>query len=123
MVKKTEALKPDYFADVQQLRSLRTEEKAKKDGTDPEESAYHSLQRHDGWKALEKFINEIMLDLDNLTKAQMEKGASREEIGATAVTAQLGKDLLNKILNKVNDATEAVEEKIIEERQKRSAGK
>jgi len=122
MARKTEAIKPEYFADLRQIRSLRIKEKAEKAGIDPEEGLLHALSDHSGWKVLEKHINDIKADLDELTKAQMEKGATREEIGATAVTAQLGKDLLDKILNKVNDATEAVEENI-SKKEKGKAGK
>ena len=123
MARKTEAIKPEYFADLRQIRSLRIKAKAEKAGIDPEEGLLHALSDHGGWKVLEKHINDIKADLDELTKAQMEKGATREEIGATAVTAQLGKDLLDKILNRVNDAREAVEENINSKKEKGRAGK
>ncbi len=111
-MKKTQAIKPAYFADIRQIRSLKTREKAKKIGMDPEEGLLHALSDTGGWKVLEKHIREIMADLDDLTRQQMEKGASTDEIGATAVTVQLCKEILNKILNKVNDAAEAVEKEI-----------
>jgi len=115
MARKKQAIKPEYFADLRQIRSLRIKEKAKKVGIDPEEGLLHALSDHDGWKVLEKFINQLLGDLDDLTKSQMEKGADFSEIGRNAVTVQLCKEVLIKILNKVNDAREAVEEKINKE--------
>ena len=115
MARKTEAIRPEYFADLRQIRSLRIKEKAKKTGIDPEEGLLHALTDHGGWKVLEKFINQLIVDLDDLTKVQMEQGADFNKIGQNAVTVQLCKEVLTKILNKVNDAREAVQKRIDEE--------
>ena len=123
MARKKEAIRPEYFADLRQIRSLRTREKAEKAGIDPEEGLLHALSDHGGWKVLEKFINQLMVDLDDLTKTQMEKGADFKLIGQNAVTVQLCKEVLTKILNKVNDATEAVQEKIDKEPAEKKKGR
>lgn len=110
-----QAIKPAYFADIRQIRSLKTQEKVKEAGIDPEEGLLHALADTGGWQALEKFIGEVSADLDDLTRTQMEKGATTEQIGNTAVTVQLCKEILNKIVNKVTDASEAVEKEIIKD--------
>jgi len=115
---KNAAIKPEYFADIRQLRSLKTQDKIKEKGLDPEEGLLHALADTEGWKILKQFINDISDDLDDLTKVQMEKGATTSEIGATAVTVQLCKEILSKILNKVNDASETIEKEIIKDSKK-----
>ena len=112
MARQKGAVKPNYFSDFAKLRSLRIKEKVEKTGIDPEEGADHALTNHEGWKYLNKYINYLIRDLDNFVSSQMEQGASYENIGMNAVAVQLCKGELNKILNKVNDASEAVEEQL-----------
>lgn len=106
------AIKPTHFADIRNIRSLKNKEKIKEKGLDPEEATLHALADTEGWKTLEKFIKEVSADLNDLTRTQMENGATTEQIGATAVTVELCKELLGKILNRVTDASEAVEKEI-----------
>ncbi len=110
--RKTEALKPNYFADFRRIPSLKTRELVEKGEADPEEAILHSLAGHGGWALLKNYIQQVKDDLDSIIWSQMEQGANFESIGQKTVTVQLCKEVLTKIINKVEDARESVDERI-----------
>lgn len=107
-MKKDQAIRPDYFQPLKIIREMDEEKEVHEDSL-REERLLHALSSHEGWKIMEKFMEAEKLKLDSLNKAQIEKGASFDEIGRNAVLIQLCKEELNTILNKVKDAREAVE--------------
>jgi len=101
----TQAIKPDSFND---FRKIVEREKAK-DSLDQKEYYLAALANSDGWLTLKEYINNLKDDIDNLNKSMMERGASFEDIGRNAVIAQLARDLLKKIVQRVEDAAESIE--------------
>ena len=87
-----QATKPDYFADFRKLRSLKTDSEAKARGIDPDDNDLAFMSETRGWHLLKDDIKNMIKDLDDLTKVQMEAGKPFEEIGRNAVVSQLAKD-------------------------------
>ncbi len=99
-----QAIKPNFFTEYRQISTLKTEKKK-----DDQDLHLHSLSNHKGWEILNKFIDGLKKDLDNLVSARMESGASFDEIGQKMLIVSLVKEYLTKIQNKVEDAREEVE--------------
>lgn len=100
----SQAIRPDSFIDYRKVV-----EKAKPEQPELiEERQLAHLANSDGWVVLAKYIEELNTDLSNINKSMMGKGASFEEIGRNAVIVQLAQELLEKIVQKVEDAREAV---------------
>ena len=102
-----QATRPDYFAGIKS--TLTSEGELKEKGIDLEDNDLAAMSVHRGWKVLREYIDNMVSDLDNITKAQMQEGKSFEEIGQNAIVTQLAKEFLTKIIHKVDDAKEAVE--------------
>lgn len=98
-----QAIKPDSFVDFKRVLD-RTEENTEV----IEEKHLASLALSDGWIALKKYIGSLKEELQNINKKMIGRGSSYEEIGQNAVVSQLGDDLLTKIIQKVEDANEAI---------------
>jgi len=100
-----QAIRPD-FIDFRKII-----EKTKPQPKEPElieEKQLSQLANSDGWLVLKKYINELQIDLANINKSMMERGASFDEIGKNAVIVQLANELLTKVIQKVEDANEAI---------------
>jgi len=106
------AVRPDYFTDFRHIRSLKTKDKVAKAEIDPEEAILHDLSEHSGWGLLKDYIVNVSDELDKIITGQMESGATLEQIGLKTVTVKLCKEVLTKIINKVEDARESVDERI-----------
>lgn len=85
------------------------EEEVKKSGLMDEEKHLYSLSHHAGWKILEKYSQELLNDLDQVTNLALTQGLELEEIGKNAVVANLAKGIIKRILQKVEDSVESVE--------------
>lgn len=86
------------------------EEEAKEEGViTEEEKQFYALSRTRGWKQYQAFINELMTDLDKINTDAIGKGVGLEEIGRNTVVISLVKDILNRTLQKVEDAVEVCE--------------
>ena len=104
------SIKPDnYFSTVRQLRTLKTEEEARKSGKSPDDQAIHDMGATKGWELLNGYIDSLKRDLDDLIKGLMEQGASYEVIGQKTIVKELCKEMLERIQQKVQDATESIE--------------
>ena len=101
------AIRPDYFGNFKGV--LAKQQKANVKGVDEEQNHLYALSQHEGWRVLEKYIDKLIVDLENITKTGMASGATFEELGRNAVTIQLVKDIIKQVKNKVEDAKEAVE--------------
>jgi hypothetical protein len=99
-----QAIKPDYFAPIR-----KAQEEADKLGVLPSENHLAHMAEHPGWSELKDYIKTLKEILDGMVKVRMSQGASKEEIGEAAVLAELCKDNLNKIIEKVEDSKDAVE--------------
>jgi len=102
-----QAIKPDFF--VSNMPSIKKDEDAKKKGATVEERHLYALSRTAGWRVLREFAENMLGDLENLNKVAMDQGMSFEEIGRNSVVITQTKDMIKRILNKVEDAVEACE--------------
>ena len=101
------ALKPDFF--MSNMPSMVKDKEAEKKGASNEERQLYALSGSTGWRVLEKYINEIIGDLDNINAVAIENGATFDVIGQNAVVVNLTRSILKKIPTKVQDAKEACE--------------
>jgi len=62
-----------------------------------------------GWTELKNYIQVLKDVLDQMVKTRMTSGATKEEIGDAAILAELCKDNLQKVIEKVEDARETVD--------------
>lgn len=106
MSKDKSAVRPDVFS-ITLHSQIQKEAEAK--GIDPQDNHLYALSQHKGWLIIKEYIQNQIDNLDTLTATQMSQGATFEDIGRNAVVAQLSKGYLTNILNKVDDAREAVE--------------
>jgi hypothetical protein len=106
---KGQATKPDYFTDFRALRTLKEKQEAEKQGVDLEERELFTLSQMPGWGYLKTFIEDTQKELDEMIKTLMEQGASFEVIGQKTVTKELAKEILQKVINKVEYARETIE--------------
>jgi len=96
------AIKSNYFNEFANVKALQETK-----GKDPDQQALASLANHSGWKVLKAYIERIIEELDNLTKTQMIQGVPFEEIGRSTVIKELTKDVLRRVINKIQDAAES----------------
>lgn len=111
------AIRSDFFATTQVL-DLKTPDKkiALGNGSSDEEVALYDLKRSGAWVVIEEMIGAMMRELDEGLTTQIETGADFDTIGKTAIIKEMVKGYLNKILVKVQDAAEAVEQSAARER-------
>lgn len=99
----SQAIKSDYFTDFRKIVDKEEEVPVK------EEQQIYWMSKQPGWKLLKTYIEDLIESLDLPAKQAMETGCSYDEIGRKTIVAQLTKEFLNKILDKVADAKEATE--------------
>jgi hypothetical protein len=102
----SQAIKSDSFSEIKKIIDSSA---APESAELIEEKQLAKLAQHDGWVVLKKYIGNLTQSLEDINKSMMERGATFEDIGKNAVVAQLASDLLNKVIQKVEDAQEAVE--------------
>jgi len=99
------ALKPNFFSSLPSM----ADDKAAKSGASDDERLLYALSQSGGWRVFKQFTNELLSDLDHGTETAMAQGLPFEEIGRNAVVINLAKGIINKQLQKVQDAWEACE--------------
>jgi hypothetical protein len=97
------AIKPDTFHNI--ITKVKAEEKK----VSEEEQSLYGLSQQHGWKILKEFIEDSITSLDSANEMAISKGLSFEEIGKNTVVISLAKSKIKAIIDKVNDAVEAVE--------------
>lgn len=102
MVKQT--AKPNYFNSF----DIPTFQKKDED-IDADTENLAAMENTAGWKVLSDYINQIVTDLDQMTTNQMQQGASFEDIGRSTVVKEITKDVLRRVINRVNDARDTIE--------------
>ena len=100
----SQAIKSDYFTDFRKIVDKEPEDVPAK-----EEQQIYWMSKQPGWKLLETYIKDLIVALDVPAQQSMEAGCSYDEIGRKTIVAQLTKEFLNKILDKVADAKDAIE--------------
>lgn len=102
------ALRPDFFNN---LPTVIREKQAKESGVTTEELALSTLSNSDGWNILKEYINEFVEDLNKVNDLAIAQGAPKEQIGENAIVVSLAKGVIKRILDKVEDSRQIVEEK------------
>ncbi len=101
------AIKPTSI--FNNLASFQQESQESAETISDEEKAIATLANTAGWKALKGFIQSVNGDLDNINSAAIENGASFEELGRNVLVVNLTKNVIQRILDKVEDCKEASE--------------
>jgi len=99
----SEAIKPKFF-NIPALTKTK-----KSEGPTDEETSLYTMSKSHGWQYLVKIIEKMISDLDKINDTAITSGATFEEIGRNTIVISLVKDIVRKLLNKVNDAKEACE--------------
>ena len=102
-----QAIKPTTF--INQVPTFIREKEADAKGLSEEEQQMASMSRTAGWKVLRKFIEQIMEEMDETNDLAIAQGADFEKLGQNALVISQTKQVLRKLLNKVEDAREAVD--------------
>jgi len=102
-----QAIRPDFFA---KLPSLAKDKEAEKKGASKEERQLYGLSSSAGWRVLKEFIDSLIEDLESLNSSAIASGATFEEIGKNALVIDMTKGILEKVVNKVEDARESIDE-------------
>lgn len=123
MKKPQTAIRSDFFATAQVI-DVKNKDKqvALGNGSSDEEVALYDLERSGAWQVLEAMIGDMMTELDAGLTTQIEAGADFDTIGKTAIIKEMVKGYLNKILVKVHDAAEAVEQSATRKREGNGGG-
>jgi len=100
------AIRPDYFADYKQVVE-KSEPAPEQELVD--EKFLHNLYEHDGFPVLKRYIDDLKTQVEQVSNQSMETGASFEEIGKNAVIVKLVQKYLDRVIEKVTDAYEAIE--------------
>lgn len=100
------ALRPDFY--FKQMPTIRDADiAAEKKGASEEERAIFAMSQTKGWNIIKEYLVSLYNDLESVNKTAIANGAQLEEIGRNTVVISLTQDILDKVINKVADATEA----------------
>lgn len=99
------ATKPDVFKSFTDIDKRTPQEKIK--DLDPEDIALSAMSSHDGWRVLNEYIEHLKSEMDGLIAASIANGNSFEDVGKLTVVANLAKEKLHAIQQRVTDAKEA----------------
>ena len=100
------AIKPGIF----NIQAFQAQEKAEQAGATVEETALYAMSKSKGWKILDEFIKTVSIQLNEANRDAIANGLPLREIGQNAVVINWVKDVLDKIVYKVEDARDACEE-------------
>lgn len=102
-----QATRPDFF--LSNMPSLVADQKAEEKGATEEERQLYSMARTKGWKIWREYLDNVLEDLDNMASVSIENGADFNVIGQNAVVVNATKAIINRMINRVDDAIEACE--------------
>lgn len=74
-----------------------------------DEAALAALDNARGWHLVVEFKNRVIKEMEEANKALMASGQSFDEIGKNAVVINLAESIVDRIINLVGDAKEAVD--------------
>jgi hypothetical protein len=99
------AIKPDVFISIPEPVEETVVEETE-DANTAEEAALYHLQVNPNWKVFERVAKRAIKDLGKINKGAIAQGLPMEEIGRNAVVIAMVEDEIEKLLNRVADATE-----------------
>lgn len=101
----SEATRPKFF----NIPSLKLSEETAKKGASEEETAIYAMSRSKGWSIFSDFISRLIDELDQTNEEAIAKGLSFEDIGRNTIVISLTKDIIKRMMNKVQDAKDVCE--------------
>ena len=105
---KSTAIHPDYFKDFREAQVIKQATTA--DEAEKEERLMADLAVTGTWAHLKKYIIDLTEMIDSLVDQSMNEGASYEEIGQRTIAAKIAKSFLLRVVGKVEDAKQAIEQ-------------
>ena len=99
------AIKPDFFINVPALAKA----KENVESVTEEETVLYALSKTPGWGIFKRMAEKTVMDLNNVNKVAIAQGLPLEEIGRNAIVVSLAQEAIERLLNKVTDASEACE--------------
>jgi hypothetical protein len=99
------ALHPSIF----DIRSFNKEEKPDNQPPSDDEKALYALSGLPGWQLLKEFATNVVKELDEVNAQAIASGSTFEEIGKNAIVISSVKEIVKRILNKVSDAQDTIE--------------
>lgn len=96
------AIKPDFFLNVPSLAKVATNESLTE-----EELALHAMSQTAGWKIFSNTASRAILELNDINKLAISQGLPLDEIGKNAIVVSLAQEVIERLLNRVTDASEA----------------
>lgn len=103
---KGQAIRPEFFNN---LPTVIKEKQAKALGVSDEEMQLYSLSQTKGWQILEEYIEGLLKDLETSAMMAMAQGLPFDEIGKNMVIASNTRGIVERIIEKVQDAKEVCE--------------
>ena len=104
MPNKSNAIHPNYFKDFREtIKPIDDKPIELK-----EEQVLADMAELAGWKVLKEYINDLKAMLDKLQETAIAGGASFEEIGQKTIVVTLAKSYLNQVIERVENASEAI---------------
>lgn len=100
------SIKPNYFNEFENLKALH-DAKSNVVKKDPDQEALKGLVNNRGWDVFVKRKDELLQELDDQIIALMAEGANYEVIGQKTVIKEILKDIIRRLFNKVEDATQS----------------
>jgi len=99
------AIRPTSIVNVPALDTVNK----KGEGISDEEKVLYAMAKSAGWKIFDDIAKRSITDLNNVNKEAIAQGLPLEEIGRNAIVVSLAQGVIERLLNKVNDAVEACE--------------
>lgn len=99
-----QAIRPSFL----NIPSLADKE-AERKGASDEERVLYAMSKTSGWKAFSDLSQKVLSELDEVNTQAIANGHPLEEIGKNTIVISLTKDVINRLLNKVEDAKESCE--------------
>lgn len=100
------AIKPGIF----NIQAFQAKKKAEAVDATVEETALYAMSKGKGWKILDQYIKTISIQLNDANRDAIANGLPLKEIGQNAVVINWVKEVLDKVVHKVEDARDACEE-------------
>lgn len=101
-----QALRPNSFNSMPSIAKATNEEAR---AISVEEKQLHAISTHAGWKILRQTIEDLKRDLNAVNKAAIAAGATMEQIGQNTIVVSTVEGILDRLIEKVEDAVESVE--------------
>lgn len=101
-----QALRPDFFfKSVPVLNDGDTP--LAKNGATVDEVALNEMSQSKGWGVMKAYLEQLYRELGDTNRVAIEGGATMEEIGRNTVVITLTQGIIEKLINKVSDASDA----------------